>query len=44
MYEWLTHHGIPVCIVATKADKLSKNRRPKHCKIDPRVRSALAER
>ncbi|THF83776.1 ribosome biogenesis GTP-binding protein YihA/YsxC [Cohnella fermenti] len=33
MYEWLSHYGIPICIVGTKADKLTKSQMPKHGKI-----------
>lgn len=33
MYEWLSHYGIPMCVVGTKADKISKNQWPKHAKI-----------
>ncbi|MBB6672298.1 ribosome biogenesis GTP-binding protein YihA/YsxC [Cohnella nanjingensis] len=33
MYEWLSHYRIPICIVGTKADKLSRNQVPKHGKI-----------
>lgn len=32
MYNWLHHYQVPVCVVATKADKISKNRLPKHIK------------
>jgi GTP-binding protein len=32
LYEWLKHHGLPVIIVATKADKISKGRWPQHRK------------
>jgi GTP-binding protein len=32
MYDWLSHYGIPLCVVATKADKLSRNQLPKHAK------------
>jgi GTP-binding protein len=30
MYEWAVHHGIPVCLVATKADKISRSRQRQH--------------
>jgi GTP-binding protein len=30
MYEWAVHHGIPVCLVATKADKISRSRQQQH--------------
>jgi len=33
MYEWLSHYDIPICVVGTKADKLTKNQMPKHAKI-----------
>jgi GTP-binding protein len=33
MYEWLTHIGIPVIIVATKVDKIPKGKVQKHVKI-----------
>lgn len=33
MYEWLQHYNRPVCVVATKADKIPKTRREKHVKI-----------
>lgn len=33
MNEWLMHYGIPTCVVATKADKISKNKRPAHIKV-----------
>jgi len=33
MYHWLSHYGIPMCVVATKADKLSRNQIPKQIKI-----------
>jgi GTP-binding protein len=33
MYAWLSHYGIPMCVVATKADKISRNQLPKHAKI-----------
>ncbi|OYD08290.1 ribosome biogenesis GTP-binding protein YihA/YsxC [Paludifilum halophilum] len=32
MYEWLTYHQIPVIVAATKADKISRGRWPKHLK------------
>lgn len=32
MYDWLSHYDIPLCVVGTKADKLSKNHLPKHAK------------
>jgi GTP-binding protein len=33
MYEWLKHHDIPICIVATKADKIPKGKWDKHVRI-----------
>ncbi|UJF32029.1 ribosome biogenesis GTP-binding protein YihA/YsxC [Paenibacillus hexagrammi] len=33
MYEWLLHHGVPVIVVATKADKVPKTQLPKHLKV-----------
>ncbi|MED4601183.1 ribosome biogenesis GTP-binding protein YihA/YsxC [Paenibacillus validus] len=33
MYAWLKHHGVPICIVATKADKIPKGKWQKHIKI-----------
>lgn len=32
MYEWVSWHGLPVCVVATKADKISRSQVPKHVK------------
>ncbi|MBB6729289.1 ribosome biogenesis GTP-binding protein YihA/YsxC [Cohnella zeiphila] len=32
MYDWLSHYGIPLCVVATKADKLGRSQLPKHAK------------
>lgn len=32
MYHWLKHYGIPVCIVATKADKIPRSKWDKHIK------------
>lgn len=32
MYEWLTHYEIPICIVATKADKIPRSKWQKHLK------------
>ncbi|GIO12517.1 putative GTP-binding protein EngB [Cohnella xylanilytica] len=32
MYDWLSHYGIPLCVVGTKADKLSRSQLPKHAK------------
>ncbi|QTH44097.1 YihA family ribosome biogenesis GTP-binding protein [Cohnella sp. LGH] len=33
MYEWLSHYGIPMIVVATKADKVSRSQWPKHLKV-----------
>jgi GTP-binding protein len=33
MYEWSKHIGLTVCVVGTKADKISKGHWPKHAKI-----------
>ncbi|ANS75518.1 GTP-binding protein [Paenibacillus yonginensis] len=33
MYDWLKANGLPVCVVATKADKIPKSRWQKHVKI-----------
>jgi len=33
MKEWLTHNKIPLLLVATKADKISRGQRPNHLKI-----------
>jgi GTP-binding protein len=33
MYRYLKHHGIPVIVVATKADKISRGRWQQHAKI-----------
>lgn len=33
MYEWAKHIGLPVCVVATKADKISKGNWLKHVKV-----------
>jgi GTP-binding protein len=30
MYEWLKHYGVPVIIIATKADKIPKGKWQKH--------------
>lgn len=32
MYEWLHYHEIPLCVVATKADKIPKGKWAKHSK------------
>ncbi|HEX3030812.1 MAG TPA: ribosome biogenesis GTP-binding protein YihA/YsxC [Bacillota bacterium] len=32
MYQWLQHFQVPVTVVATKADKISRGRRPQHLK------------
>ncbi|HEX7057222.1 MAG TPA: ribosome biogenesis GTP-binding protein YihA/YsxC [Bacilli bacterium] len=33
MYEWLKHYQIPMCVVATKADKIPKTRLPGHLRL-----------
>lgn len=33
MYEWLVYQGLPVIIVATKADKIPKGKVQKHLKV-----------
>ncbi|XID93591.1 ribosome biogenesis GTP-binding protein YihA/YsxC [Paenibacillaceae bacterium WGS1546] len=33
MYEWLAHYGIPMIVVATKADKISRSQWQKHMKV-----------
>lgn len=33
MYQFLKHHGIPVIVVATKADKVSKGKWQQHLKV-----------
>lgn len=32
MYDWLKHYDIPICVVATKADKVPRSRHQKHLK------------
>lgn len=32
MYEWLHYHGIPLCVVTTKADKIPRGKWAKHAK------------
>lgn len=41
MYDWLKHYNRPVCVVATKADKIPKSRWQKHVKI---IKEALVMR
>jgi GTP-binding protein len=41
MFEWLVHSDVPVCVVATKADKIPKGKWAKHAKI---VRETLGMR
>jgi GTP-binding protein len=38
MYKWLKHVDVPICVVATKADKIPKSKWQKHLKV---VRDAL---
>lgn len=33
MFEWLMHYGLPICIVATKADKLPRSKVQQHLKV-----------
>ncbi|MFD0674381.1 ribosome biogenesis GTP-binding protein YihA/YsxC [Cohnella sp. GCM10027633] len=33
MFEWLSHYGIAMCVVATKTDKVSRSQWPKHSKM-----------
>lgn len=33
MYDWLKHNGLPVIVIGTKADKISKGQWQKHQKI-----------
>lgn len=33
MYRWVKHHGIPLCVVATKADKVPRGKWQKHLKV-----------
>jgi GTP-binding protein len=33
MYEWVRHIGLPLAVVATKADKLSRSQWQKHVKV-----------
>lgn len=33
MHEWLAHLGIQTCVVATKADKIPRGKRPAHAKV-----------
>ncbi|MDU2241020.1 MAG: ribosome biogenesis GTP-binding protein YihA/YsxC [Paenibacillus sp.] len=41
MYDWLKAYELPVCVVATKADKIPKSRWQKHLKI---IKEALVLR
>lgn len=41
MYDWLKHYDMPVCVVATKADKIPRSRWPKHLKM---IRESLVMR
>ncbi|MNW56478.1 putative GTP-binding protein EngB [compost metagenome] len=41
MYDWLKHYDLPVCVVATKADKIPKSRWQKHVKM---IKDALVMR
>jgi GTP-binding protein len=33
MYAWLKHNGVPLCVVTTKADKITKGHWARHVKI-----------
>lgn len=44
MHEWLEHIGIETCVVATKADKLPKGKRPAHAKVIREKLSLAKER
>lgn len=33
MYGWMAYHGIPICVVATKADKIPKTKWSKHIEV-----------
>ncbi|MBO2943958.1 YihA family ribosome biogenesis GTP-binding protein [Paenibacillus sp. F411] len=33
MYDWLQHYDRPICVVATKADKIPRSRWQKHIKV-----------
>ncbi len=33
MKEWLEHHELPILLVATKADKVSRNEKPKNLAV-----------
>jgi GTP-binding protein len=33
MYDWLSHYNVPLCIVATKADKVPRSKWYKHMKV-----------
>lgn len=33
MYEWLKHYGVPIVVIATKADKIPKGKWAKHVKV-----------
>jgi GTP-binding protein len=39
MYDWLKHGGVPICVVATKADKIPKGKWQKHLNV---IRKELA--
>lgn len=41
MYEWLVYYELPVCLVATKADKVPKGKWQKHLKI---IKEAIGKR
>ncbi|WP_438434315.1 ribosome biogenesis GTP-binding protein YihA/YsxC [Gorillibacterium sp. sgz500922] len=33
MYEWLAHNGLPIAVIATKADKIPRSQWQKHVKL-----------
>ncbi|MNI64021.1 putative GTP-binding protein EngB [compost metagenome] len=33
MFDWLKHYDLPLCVVATKADKIPKTHWQKHIKV-----------
>lgn len=41
MYDWLSHYDIPLCVVATKADKLPRSKWASHLK---QIRTSLLMR
>ena len=43
MYEWLTYHGIPRMVIATKADKIPKSKWAKQLKVIKQTLSMEAQ-